>query len=456
MLPRMSPREILFDFRHCEISGATPAALEAYERALAAFQSWRTGAENDVALALQEAPSFVMAHVLQAYLHLTSRDPAIARAAAPILAGALALPANARERLHLQAIAAALADDYERVKALLSELLRNEPRDVLALQIAHSFDYLTGDAARMRDRVAGVLPAWSVNAESTSMPGYHAVLAMHAFALEESGDYERAEAVAKQALSLDLFDARAHHALAHVFEMTSRPAEGVRWLYQHVAYWSTDTTVATHCWWHLALFHLALGQVRQALSLYDLRVRNNASQQVGDLIDASALLWRIELQSGRREHAQVRARWNELAIAWAPHISDGFCTFNDLHAMLAFVGARKWHLAERMEHELARRQSRLTRHGETTRLIGLPATRALLAFGRGDYRRAIELLASLPPLAHRIGGSHAQRDVLDLTLLRAAAYVRRPLFRLRSLLGASARRRLGWKPGSMRYRPTTA
>ena len=456
MLPRMSPREILFDFRHCEISGATPAALEAYERALAAFQSWRTGAENDVALALQEAPLFVMAHVLQAYLHLTSRDPAIARAAAPILAGALALPANARERLHLQAIAAALADDYERVKALLSELLRNEPRDVLALQIAHSFDYLTGDVVRMRDRVAGVLPAWSLAVGSAPMPGYHAVLAMHAFGLEESGDYERAEAVAKLALSLDLFDARAHHALAHVFEMTSRPAEGVQWLYQHVAYWSTDTTVATHCWWHLALFHLALGQVRQALSLYDLRVRNSASQQVGDLIDASALLWRIELQGGRRERAQVRARWNELAVAWAPHISDGFCTFNDLHAMLAFVGARKWHLAERMEHELARRQSALTRHGETTRLVGLSATRALLAFGRGDYGRAIELLASLPPLAHRIGGSHAQRDVLDLTLLRAAAYIRRPLFRLRSLLGATMRRRLGWKPGSMRYRPTAA
>lgn len=450
MLARMSPRQILFDFRHCEISGAMPAALEAYERALATFQSWRTGAEDDVARALGRAPSFVMAHMLQAYLHLTSRDPAIVRLAAPILARASELPSNARERLHIAAIEAALADNYERVKALLGELLQREPRDVLALQVAHSFDYLTGDVARMGDRVASVLPAWSAD-----MPGYHAVLAMHAFSLEESGDYERAEAVAKQALSLDLFDARAHHAVAHVFEMTGRPAEGMQWLYQHMAYWAIDTTVAAHCWWHLAIFHLTLGQVQQALSLYDTRVHPIASHQIGELIDAAALLWRIELQGRRRERAQAGARWSALATAWGPHITDGFCTFNDVHAMLAFVGARKWQLAERMERELVRRQSPLTRHGETTRLIGLPASRALMAFGRGDYDRAIELLASLPPLAHRIGGSHAQRDVLHLTLLRAAGYARRPLFRLRSLMGGSLRRR-SWKPGSMRYRPTAA
>jgi len=98
------------------------------------------------------------------------------------------MPVNARERLHLAAIAAILADDYGRAKALLGTLLQQEPRDVLALQVAHNLDYLTGDVARMGDRVAGVLPAWS-----TDMPGYHAVLAMYAFALEEAGDYAGAD-----------------------------------------------------------------------------------------------------------------------------------------------------------------------------------------------------------------------------------------------------------------------
>jgi hypothetical protein len=58
-----------------------------------------------------------------------------------------------------------------------------------------------------------------------------------------------------------------------------------------------------------------------------------------------------------------------------------------------------------------------------TQLVGYPASRALAAFGRGEYRAAEALLRSLPPVAHRIGGSHAQRDVLQLT--RAAAAARR-------------------------------
>ena len=130
----MGPSNRLFDFRACEISGATPAALDAFEHALALFQSSRSDSETSLAPALQNAPSFVMAHVLQAYLQLLGRDPARVRAARPALARASQLPANARARLHVAAIAAALADEYEHAKALLGELLRQEPRDVLALQ----------------------------------------------------------------------------------------------------------------------------------------------------------------------------------------------------------------------------------------------------------------------------------------------------------------------------------
>jgi len=399
----------LLDLRGCEVSGATPAALDAFEHALAAFQSWRSYPERYLAPALQDAPTFVMAYVLQAYLRLSSRDAARVRSAAPVLAQARRLAANGREQMHLAAIAAVLGDDYEHAKALLSQLLSHAPRDVLALQAAHALDYLTGDVARMGDRVPGVLPAWS-----RTMPGYHAVLAMQAFGLQESGDYARAEAAAKEALALDPFDARAHHALAHVFEMTDRGADGVRWMRDNMRYWAAGTEVATHCWWHIALFHLAQDEVDRALSLYDVRIRAGRPHDVAAMIDAASLLWRIELQGG-----SAGARWDELAMAWAPHIGDGFCSFTDVHAMLSFVGARRWDLARRLERELARRQSESTRHGKTTRLIGLPACRALVAFGRGDHGRACSLLSSLPPLMHRIGGSHAQRDVLHLTLLRA-------------------------------------
>jgi tetratricopeptide (TPR) repeat protein len=443
------------DARGCSISGATPAALEAYERALAAFLGWRSGVEVELACALHEAPSFVMAHVLRAWLLLCSRDPRRVRSARPVLARAAGLPANEREQGHLAAIAAAIADDYELVKARLGELLRLHPRDALALQVAHAYDYVTGDAARMIECVAAVLPAWS-----GSLPGYHAVLAMHAFGLVENGDYERAEQAARAVLALNPSDARAHHVMAHVFEMTERADAGVRWMNEHIDRWAADSVVARHCWWHLALFHLAQGQSGRALALYDQRVRAGRSGEIADLIDAAALLWRTRLRSGdgaatsddtaamnydtaamnydtaamnydtAAMNYDTAARWAELASAWAPHIDDGFCSFNDLHAMLAFVGARDWDRAQQLERKLVAGQSLPTRHGETTRQLGLPACRALIAFGRGNHSLAVTLLASLPALAHRLGGSQAQRDVLHLTLLDAIERLRRPVDRL--------------------------
>jgi tetratricopeptide (TPR) repeat protein len=297
---------------------------------------------------------------------------------------------------------------------------------VLALQVAHALDYVTGDLARLGDRLPRALPAWS-----QALPGYHAVLAMHAFGLEECGEYQRAGDLAQQALALEPFDARAHHVLAHVFEMTNRPEAGLRGMHRHVEYWAVETVVATHCWWHMALFHLAEGQLEQALALYDHRVRNGHSTAVSDMIDAAALLWRIHLRGG-----EVGGRWRELASAWGAHIGDGFCSFNDVHAMVSFVGAGDWDRARHLEGEVARRYAHRTRYGNTTRQVGLTACRGLEAFGRGDYPRAIALLASLPAQAHRIGGSQAQRDLLTLTLSRAAEHARRSGFKAPSAVAA--------------------
>jgi len=402
------------DARGCALSGASPAAAEALERALAALLAWRSGAEAHVAAALEASPRLVMAHVLQGWMLACGRDPARVAAVGEVVARASALPANGRELAHLAALAAVRDDDYDLAKARLGTLLRLHPRDPLALHAAHSFDYITGDTARLRDRVAALLPFWT-----DDLPGYHALLAMHAFGLEECGEHARAERAAHAALAMNPHDARAHHVLAHVFEMTGRAADGVRWMTAHRAVWSADSVAATHCWWHLSLFHLANGQTDGALAFFDERIRAGGSVEVADLIDASALLWRVQLQDG-----ETGWRACELAEAWAPHIDDRFCSFNDLHAMLAFVAAHDWRRAKRLERRLAAAQKLPTRHAETTRKLGLPACRALMAYGRGDDALAVSLLATLPPLARRLGGSHAQRDVLHLTLLRAAERIR--------------------------------
>jgi tetratricopeptide (TPR) repeat protein len=400
----------LRDHRDLEISGATPAARDAFERALEAHLSWRSGAECHLQKALQAAPTFTMAYVLSAYFDLCSRDQEQVRQARIAYATASRLPATPRERLHITAMGAALADDFPAFNTIVHELLEQYPRDVLALQIGHALDYLTGDLECMAARITRVLPAWS-----KSTPGYHAVLAMQAFSLVESAHYAWAADCGLHALELDPWDARAHHALTHVYEMTGSASAGMRWMQQRRPYWAIDTVAATHLWWHWALFHLAAGGIETAVLIYDEQVRRDRSAEVADMIDASALLWRIELLGG-----DSGERWTELAAAWETRIEDGYCTFNDMHAMLALVGARNWRAATRLESVLHRRQARSDRYGEMTRLVGLPVCRALMAFGQGDYARATRAVGLLPAVAHRIGGSHAQRGLLDLTLLKAS------------------------------------
>jgi len=90
-------------------------------------------------------------------------------------------------------------------------------------------------------------------------------------------------------------DAWAVHAVAHVLEMQGRIAEGVRWLEQREPDWSPENFFAVHNYWHLALFQLELGEHAPVLALYDAKVRGGGSEVIMGLLDASALLWRLQL-----------------------------------------------------------------------------------------------------------------------------------------------------------------
>ena len=390
----------------CELTGASGIALEHYERALAGFLSWTGEPRVEARRAREAAPGFVMAHLLEAHLHLCSRDPADMRPARQALRRARGLPQNARERMHAAAIATALAGSYGRSRELLAIILARYPRDLVALAVSHTIDHYLGDTHDLRARVAGVLPAWSA-----ADPGYHGVLAMLAFGLEEAGDYGRAEEAALAALELEPYDIRAHHARTHVLEMQGRAAEGLRWMGERTAYWTGAGASSTHVWWHLALHHLELGDARHAIELYDRRIAAAAAPALSELIDASALLWRLQLGG-----TEPGPRWRTLAERWAPHAEDAFCAFNDLHAMLAFAGAHRRDLMRRLQRAQCARLAQGGTNELMLREVGLPACRALRAFEEQNYADAAALLRGLPAVSHRLGGSHAQRGLISLTL----------------------------------------
>jgi tetratricopeptide (TPR) repeat protein len=375
-----------------------------FEQALAQFLCHRGDP-----LALARRAEGVAGRLLEASLLLCSRGPREFEAAGWVYAGLMRHDLNCLDGAYRAAIAAALDGELARACRIYDEILAERPGELLALAVAHVFDHFLGNAKAMRARTSQVMRA---------VPAHHAVLSMNAFALQECGEYAAAEAAARRALELEPRDLRAHHAVTHVLEMQGRFAEGVRWMGERSALWAGGGSASTHLWWHLALHHLELGRPEHALAIHDRRIQGEG---LPELIDASALLWRLHLSD-----VDAGERFAVLAARWAPHAEDAHCAFNDLHAMMAFVAAGRWDCADRLLHAQARR---VARHGGTnrdmTRLVGLPACSALAAFGRGDYSRAESLLRALPPVAHRIGGSHAQRDVLHLTRAAAAERLRR-------------------------------
>lgn len=392
------------------LTGANAQALASYLQAshelLCLVDDPLASAEHALAL----APEMAMAHVLKAWLNLLGTEPAGYAIARQVCAGAAALPADARERGHLQA-ADALAHGRWREAALrLEDLSLQYPRDLLALQIGHQLDFFRGDSRMLRDRIARALPAWDAG-----VPGWHALLGMHAFGLEETGDLDAAEAEGRRSVELEPRDSWGWHAVAHVHEMRRRPRAGIDWLRPNHAHWAPGSFLATHNWWHLALYHLELDEVDEVLRLYDEAIGAAGSTLVLDLIDASALLWRLHLRG-----VDVGARWQPLAERWQPLATRSDYAFNDLHAMLAFVGAGREVEQQALLAAQRRALENDTDNALFLREVGHPATCAVHAFARGDFAGAAALLRPVRSQAHRFGGSHAQRDLLDLTLIEAA------------------------------------
>ena len=396
------------------------------EKVLRSLRLQRGGARAAAAEAAAAAPGSVAARLLEAVLLVCSRDVRDHEAAGWAYARLRAMPMSAGESAHTAALAAALDGDLERACRIYDQILDEEPRDFLALWAAQLTDYFLGNALAMRERSARALARLPGD-----LPGYHAALSMYAFALQECGDYAPAEEAALEALELEPLDVRAQHTLLHVYEMLDRPADGLRWAGRHAGHWH-DAAAGHHLWWHVALFMVGLERPHGARAVYDLRVQQDS---IAGLIDASALLWRLHLR-----RFDLGTRFAALAGRWAQHAEDAYCAFNDLHAMMAFAGAERWDLAARL---LAAQERRLARPAGANRDMtraAYPACRALLAFAQADYRSAEALLRSLPPVAHRIGGSHAQRDVLQLT--RAAAAARRAPATKRELHGFALPQRL--------------
>ncbi|MGB8943484.1 MAG: tetratricopeptide repeat protein [Streptomyces sp.] len=405
--------------RHAHVlSGTSDEAARHYERTLSALLFFRGEVADEAQAMVAASPDSAMAHVFGAYLGLLGteeKDAAAARRSFSVFRSAVD-PAglSPREQMHAAAAETWLEGNMLRAGEILGEISTEFPRDALALAVGHQIDFFTGDAQRLRDRIGGALSAWDGDD-----PHFGPLLGMYAFGLEEAGHYGHAEEVGLQAVERHPRDVWGIHAVVHTYEMRGLFGEGIRYMDARTEDWTDGNYLSVHNAWHYALYALEAGSIERVLGVYDNTLHNEASQAIAmELLDASALLWRLLLVD-----IDVESRWTPLAQAWAGREDGAYYAFNDVHAVMAYAGAGRLSDAERLvkdrEQWLARTDVSVSNHA-MTRNIGIPVCRALIAYRQRQYARVVELLAPIRHHLNSFGGSHAQRDAIQRTLVEAA------------------------------------
>jgi hypothetical protein len=399
---------------------AGPAeAIERYDAAIDRLVRYHVDVVDQMTSLAADHPTFAMGRALAAYLHLMSTDARDLDTARDHLTALHAAPCNDRERAHATAVDAWLDGEWHRAARHLDDLLVEWPTDVLALMLGHQLDFFLGDARNLRDRVGR-----SIGAFDPQHPHYGFVRGMQAFGLEESGHYGLAEQAALDAVGGNPDDVWGVHAGAHVYEMQGRVDDGIAFMTERVSDWGAGNLFTVHNWWHLALYHLEQGHHDQVLEIYDREIHHPGSDGVPlEMLDASAMLWRLRLDG-----VDVADRFDVIADTWANAIdsSPPWYVFNDVHAVMAFLGAGRRDDAVAVIERLTADADRATTttmpasNARMTAEVGLPASVALVAFDDGRHADAIAELWPTRRVFHHFGGSHAQRDVLERTLLEAA------------------------------------
>ncbi|MGE3703023.1 MAG: tetratricopeptide repeat protein [Hyphomicrobiaceae bacterium] len=415
--------------------GATGAAARHYDGAVRAYALSYGDTLGALDAALRDAPNLTMAVLFKAWVMVLANDVPMAAKARLVISAAREMEQGERERVHLAALAHAVEGHRHSATAVLDRYLLAAPHDLLAHAAAMFLDAFQGRFHRVRDRSARALPLWS-----KAQPGYGLLLAYYGFGLEEAGHYAEAETISRAAAKLEPHGYWPHHAVSHVFEMTGRPRDGLQWMTEREPLWSGNLNVSrVHIWWHKALFHMELGDKDAALAIYDSPILETQRPVGVSLTNSTALLWRLETLG-----AESGQRWQALADIWSGHADGRLCLFADIHAAMTQIRAGRTAELEALKSQMRVTASDGSCSAAAYRDLGLPLVAGLEAFSAGDHCSAVEHLWNARPHLMLLGGSYAQRDVIDWTMTEAAIRAG-----MRHVAVALANERIALRPESL-------
>ena len=395
------------------ITTNSPAAVDLYQEGLDLVLSQNYGPDAKLEAAIEADEGFAMAHVVQAYvLHLQTNVPA-ARAAAE---KAVELSAGcSREEQQIARIVHSFTHGKgTEAIGLVHEHLDEFPTDTLAMRVAQRLYMLGCFGAGVPDFPNHLMAM--MNKVAPANGDDWAFLGQYAFAHHETNQPEKAMDLATRSLEGNPQNAVASHSVTHSYFEQGDAANGGRWLGDWLDGWDRRASYNTHLSWHLALFELAQGRYNQALDLYETHIRPGVqARNLANLQDAASLMWRLQIYSGE----EPGKPWDEVRDMALPAAETPGPAFRDCHAALAFAGAGD---AESTQKFVDRVKAQGEKGDDLSREMVLPIALGAAAFAAGDYDEAADLMGPTYPMLARIGGSHAQREVFEDTLLET--YIR--------------------------------
>ena len=363
--------------------------------------------------AIKHDEGFALAHACQAYFDMQKARPDDAKKG---IQHALSLSGGItrRERQQIEAVAHWINGKGRDSIALIKEHLYEFPRDGLLMRLAHRL-YMLGcsgaGAPNFPPEYLGLLKTVAPHCMDD-----WAFLAEYAFAHHETGYLDEAWEYAQTSLDMNPVNAVASHSMTHVHFERGDAAAGEDFLGGWLQVFDSPPSSYVHLSWHLALFELALGKYQETLERYENFIRPSVvSKAMSTLNDSASLMWRLQIYGGMPPDKP----WEEVLVLAAPAAQRPGAAFRDAHAALAFAGSGQFDLMEQM---IARLRKAADEGDLFIKDVVLPLAQGIDAFAREDYAEAVRMFEPVFPQMVRIGGSHAQREVFEDTVLEA--YIR--------------------------------
>ena len=394
------------------LAAASELAVAEYVEALDLLLSANTGAAARLERVLAADPDFALAHIAHARLLQLQARSGEARAAAE-RAKSLAARASVREQRHVAVVALAIGGDAPRALAAVREHAADYPRDALPLSLALGVFGLLGFSGRRDHHEAQLAlleelaPHWP---EDWWFLGYLG------WARIETGAVAAGTRLVERSLALNPRNAHGAHQRAHGFFEMGDSEGGAAFIADWLGGYERAGHLHCHLSWHLALFELARGNTERAMATYRDAIRPAValSAPMLSLADSASFLWRWQLYGAMPMPAYD---WAEVAAHACRHFPRASLAFADLHAALAEAAIGD---DEAVRGRVAGLRG-LAGEGRLPPGEAAPALcEGVLAVARDDPAEAVRILETALGDLPRIGGSHAQREVFEDTLIVAA------------------------------------